>query len=61
MRISELIEEVLVKGEHELCVYIMWFVVETSGQTLVDRHCIRIMVINPVTALIRELTMFVLC
>ena len=26
--------------------FIIWIVVEKSGQTLVDRHCIRIMEIN---------------
>ena len=33
---------------------------DRSGHTLVNRHCIRIMEINPLTALIRELTMFAL-
>ena len=44
-----------------MTISIIWFVVETSGQTLVDRHCIRIMEINPLRALIGNLTMLVLC
>ena len=40
---------------------IIMIVVETSDRALVDRCCIRIVEIKPLAALIRELTMFVLC